>query len=67
MSINGKLDDFERGDLLALGSRSSLSQAASNAVIDEVSSAVTSWRRHASSADVPESIATDLEATFRRL
>ena len=54
MSMAGKVDDFDRGDLLEFARSSGLRKTVSRRVLDNVISAVSDWRRWASEAGVAE-------------
>ena len=54
MSMAGKVDDFDRGDLLEFARSSGLKKIVARRVLDNVVSAVSDWRRWASEAGVEE-------------
>ena len=65
MTLNGKTDDFTRGDLLALG-RSLGVKRDGGLVIDEVLEAVADWPRFAKEAAVPAERVREGGAAHRR-
>jgi serine/threonine-protein kinase HipA len=65
MSINGKRDDFELNDLVALASTGGIKKTKAKRIVDEVTSAVRSWTQHAESAGVPAGVAQKIHTTFR--
>ena len=65
MSMAGKCNDFERGDLLAFARSSGLKKTVARRVLDDVVSAVSNWRRLASEAGVEERDANRIERTHR--
>lgn len=67
MSINGKWNDFELDDLLALGHFSDLKSKQINTIIEEVQQAVTKWMSFAEKAEVREEFATKIKKAHRRI
>ncbi len=65
MSINGKRDDFELNDLVALASTGGIKKTKAKRIVDEVTSAVGSWTQHAESSGVPARVAQQIRDTFR--
>lgn len=65
MSINGKRDDFEFSDLIALASAGGVKKKKATAIVREVASAVESWPKHAENAGVSEADAERVRSTFR--
>ncbi|WP_022761393.1 type II toxin-antitoxin system HipA family toxin [Butyrivibrio sp. AD3002] len=55
MLINGKSTGMLREDILAAGRNMGISNAVSNAIIDEVEYAVNNWIRYAEQAEIKES------------
>ena len=54
MSLAGKLDGFERSDLIAFARTSGIKPVPANAMLDRVLEAVRHWPEHAGEAGVPE-------------
>ena len=54
MSLAGKLDEFERSDLIEFAKTSGIKPVPANAVLDRVLEAVRHWPEHATGAGVPE-------------
>lgn len=67
MSLNGKLDDFERSDLLAFGESAGLKRLKAQAIIEEIAAAVGRWPEHAASAGVNKTNIKAIGAAFRGL
>ena len=53
MSLAGKLDGFERGDLFEFAKASGIKPVRATAILDSVLEAVRSWPKHAREAGVP--------------
>ncbi|MCU0731887.1 MAG: type II toxin-antitoxin system HipA family toxin [Hyphomonas sp.] len=66
MSLNGKRDGFDIDDLIAFAGVSGMKNAKAKAILSEVSSAVSSWRRFAEDAGMPETDTDRIEKTQRR-
>lgn len=66
MSLNGKRDGFDIDDLIAFAGVSGMKNAKAKAILSEVSSAVSSWRRFAEDAGMPETDIDRIEQTQRR-
>jgi len=54
MSINGKREAFERGDLLALATAAGIKVPQANQMLDSVTASVRRWPEYAEAAGVPE-------------
>lgn len=67
MSINGKRDDFEIEDLVALARAGDIKRAKALAIAEEVDAAVGEWPARAAEAGVPEATAVRIAAAQRRL
>ncbi len=65
MSINGKRDDFELSDLVAMASVGGIKKRKATEIVAEVESAVSDWQSHASTAGVSEKDTDRIERTFR--
>jgi serine/threonine-protein kinase HipA len=66
MSLNGKRDGFDIDDLIAFAGVSGMKNTKAKAILSEVSSAVSSWRRFAEDAGMPETDIDRIEQTQRR-
>ena len=64
MSINGKRDHFNLGDLIALGDSISISKP--KELIDEVLGAIDKWPEFAGVAGVHESTTKNIDSYFRK-
>lgn len=67
MSINGKRDDFEIDDLLALGQSGSIKNAQARGIIGEVAASVDKWREFAGEAGVDDDMARKIKSAHRVL
>jgi serine/threonine-protein kinase HipA len=65
MSINNKLDHFEREDLLALGRNAGIKNNQTAGMLDRVLQTVQNWPQYAADAGVPEDWMRRIRATFR--
>jgi serine/threonine-protein kinase HipA len=65
MSVNGKRDQFRRGDLEAIGRVAQLVRGRARAIAEEVLSAVRSWPRFAEEAGIDEPVQASIQATHR--
>lgn len=65
MSVNGKRDGFEPEDLKAVSANAGLKRGRAEAVLAEVSAAVSRWREFAEAAKVPEGQASAISDSFR--
>lgn len=65
MSVNGKRDQFDRTDLLAVGRRAQLKRGRAEAIAEEVISAVRDWPRFAAEAGVSEERFSAIRASHR--
>ena len=66
MSINGKRNDFELGDLLALAATGGIKRARAMAMIDRVGVAGRRWAHHAERADIAETDALRIDNVLRQ-
>ena len=66
MSLNGKRDGFDIDDLIAFAGVSGIKNTKAKAILSEVTSAVSSWRRFAEDAGMPETDIDRIEQTQRR-
>ncbi len=66
MSLRGKRDGFERGDLLEFALSAGVKKAAAKRMLDEINSAIHAWPELAEEADVP-SARRDQIARLHRL
>jgi serine/threonine-protein kinase HipA len=67
MSLNGKLDDFDRGDLVAFGESAGLKRLHAERIVGEIAHAIHKWPEHGALAGVPESRIAAIGRSFRRL
>lgn len=65
MTINGKRDDFERQDLLAVASHGNIKTRRARAIIDEVADALQMWPRLAEQAGVASEMIEAIGNTHR--
>ena len=65
MSINNKLDHFEREDLLALGQSAGIKKNQTNNMLEQVVQTVQNWPLYAARAGVPEDWMSKIQSTFR--
>ena len=65
MTINGKRDDFEPADLLALARRGRVSPQAARSIIAAVKDATLRWPDFADEAGVPRASAEAIQRAFR--
>ena len=65
MSLAGKRNDFEREDILSLADSSGLKRLVGRRILDEVTSAVSNWRRFATGAGVARGDSRRIEQTHR--
>jgi serine/threonine-protein kinase HipA len=65
MSVNGKRDRFERGDLLALANVAGIKKARANQMIDRVIEAVRRWPGFAEKAGVADARVMEVQANQR--
>lgn len=65
MSLNGKRDEFERDDLLALGAAAGLKPVKSKKVIKSVAAAVDRWMIIANTCGVDKKMAQQIASTHR--
>ena len=65
MSVNGKRDDIERDDLIALANAAQIKKARANELIDRVIEVVRRWPHFAAKADVADSQVKEIQARQR--
>jgi serine/threonine-protein kinase HipA len=65
MSINNKLDHFEREDLLALGQSAGIKKNQTNNMLEQAVQTVQNWPLYAARAGVPEDWVSKIQSTFR--
>ena len=65
MSVNGKRDDIERDDLIALANAAQIKKARANEWIDRVVDVVRRWPEFAAKADVADSRVKEIQAQQR--
>jgi serine/threonine-protein kinase HipA len=65
MSVNGKRDQFRRGDLEAASRVAQLVRGRARAIAEEVLTAVRSWPRFAEEAGIDEPVQAAIQATHR--
>lgn len=63
MSINGKRDDIQKEDLIALASAASISERNALKIIDEINEAVTQWPKLAADNGLENSIIQQISKT----
>ena len=63
MSINGKFEEIDRGDLLAFATQNNIKDAAS--VIDEVCEVASHWKDIAQDCNVPSTMADAIKSNIR--
>lgn len=67
MSINGKRDDFELDDIIALGKHASLSKKRTLIILSEVKAGIDSWKQLAEDADIKPEIIRMIQSMFRSI
>jgi serine/threonine-protein kinase HipA len=67
MSINGKRDGFDLGDLVVLGLSGGLKRARTVVIMEEVDTSVGRWREFGEEAGVPFGTVQKIERAHRRL
>jgi len=65
MSVNGKRDRFELGDLVALASVAGIKKRKAISIVEQVTTAVAAWEIHSEAVEMPESIASKIRESFR--
>lgn len=65
MSLNGKRDGFEVGDLIAFAQMAGIKKPKCQTIIDEVVQAVGHWQAHAGDAKVSDDQTQSVERAFR--
>ena len=65
MSINGKRDDFQLSDLIALAKVGGIKTKRASDIVKEVLNAVSNWKTHAKKAEVPASDTKKISGTLR--
>ena len=65
MSINGKRDNFELSDLVALASVGGIKKRKAKEITSQVIEAVGTWRKQADAAGVPEEDAVKIQKVLR--
>jgi serine/threonine-protein kinase HipA len=66
MSLNGKRDKFELEDFRACAENASMRRGRAEAILQQVQSAISNWRRFAQDAGVPNDVAASIESVQRR-
>lgn len=66
MSLNGKRDDFELGDLIAFAQSAGVKKNRSMNLLKQVAGSVSNWRHHAAQADVSKRDSGRIEQALRR-
>lgn len=66
MTINGKRDHFDIGDLITCGKTAFIAPKKARTIIDEVSLAIKHWPEHANGAGVPEKTARRIQSVLRQ-
>ena len=67
MSVNGRRDDFERDDLVALAKVAGIKKRPAVAIIEAVAAAVEQWPDYATDAGVAPETIERIAKTFRKL
>jgi serine/threonine-protein kinase HipA len=67
MSLNGKLDHFERADLIAFGGSAGFKRVQTERIVEELVQAIRKWPDHAGTAGVADGTVTAVGRSFRRL
>ena len=65
MSINGKRDEFEYADLIALSQIGGIKEPKAKSIIADVAKAIRNWSGHAVQADIAKSDVQRIEKAFR--
>ncbi len=65
MSMAGKRDNFDRGDLMQFAKTSGIKSATANRIIDDIRTAVSNWPQYADTVDIPEQVAERFGRTHR--
>ncbi|GAB3733849.1 type II toxin-antitoxin system HipA family toxin [Luteimonas pelagia] len=65
MSLNGKRDGFDIGDFRACARSASMKRGRAEAILDQVTRAVSKWRQFADAAAVPGGVSAAIGATHR--
>ncbi len=65
MSINGKRDDFDLSDLVALANVGGIKNARARNIVEQVSTAVRAWKTYAEEAELSTDDANNIAKTFR--
>jgi serine/threonine-protein kinase HipA len=65
MTLNGKRDDFQLADFVAVGSNASMKRGRAEEIIQEVTLAVSRWPEFVSRAGVPTDVANKIAQTHR--
>ncbi|PWK50100.1 type II toxin-antitoxin system HipA family toxin [Pleionea mediterranea] len=65
MSINGKRDNFQREDLLAVAKIANIKKQDAEDILEQILSITTSWLNYANKADVDNKFANYILSTFR--
>lgn len=66
MSLNGKRDHFELGDLVQFGGFCGMKPAKAHGVIEEIHAQVVRWMHFAAEAGVPDETAAKIDRALRR-
>lgn len=67
MSINGKLDDFELEDILALGKRASIGKTRAMRLLHEVQEGIQQWKSIATQVGIPTPLIQSIHRSFPTL
>ncbi|MCK4706044.1 MAG: type II toxin-antitoxin system HipA family toxin, partial [Gammaproteobacteria bacterium] len=65
MSVNGKRDDFNRDDLLSVGSLIGNFKKESQQIIEQVMDVVSEWKSYSKKADVFEPLSKEISKNVR--
>ena len=65
MSVAGKRDNFDRGNLMQFAKTSGIKSATANRIIDDIRTVVGNWPQYADTVDIPEKVAERIERTHR--
>lgn len=66
MSLNGKLDGFDRDDLLSFAKVAGIKKTRASQLLDEIAAAIAKWPELAADSGVPDVDVQRIERTFRK-
>lgn len=65
MQINGKRDNFELNDFVALGKKADLSEAKVKTILKEITAVVSTWEDYFEEAKVPDELMERVRGSLR--